>query len=62
LISAASATLRRLLKAQSEAVRLSAARSVIEMHVRLKEAGELEERLAFLEQSLQGDLGGGRKG
>jgi molybdenum-dependent DNA-binding transcriptional regulator ModE len=51
-MAVASTTLRRLLKAKSETVRLGAARAVLEMHVRLKEAGEVEERLAALEQQL----------
>src|SRR5262245_703495 len=49
-MAAASSTLRQLLRAQSEAVRLSAARSIVELHVRLKEAGEMEARVAELEE------------
>ncbi len=46
-------TLRRLLTtAQSESVRLGAARTILEMHCRLKEAGEIEERLQALEERL----------
>src|SRR5262249_9579814 len=54
-LTAASATLRQLLKAQSEPVRLGAARAVLELHTRLKEAGELEARVAELEAMLAGE-------
>lgn len=42
-------TLRKLLTAKSEMVRLSAARTVLELATRLRETVELEERLAVLE-------------
>jgi len=52
-MASASATLRRLLKAKSETVRLGAARAILEMHVRLKEAGGTDERLAEVERWLR---------
>ncbi len=42
-------TLRRLLGAESEAVRLGAARSILELGCRLRESVELEQRLTTLE-------------
>lgn len=42
--------LRQLLAAESESVRLGAARSLLELGVRLRESVELERRLAELEQ------------
>ena len=47
--SAAAATLAALLKADSENVRLGAARSILELAVRLRESEELEGRVAALE-------------
>jgi hypothetical protein len=38
-----------LLKAESESVRLAAAKSVVELGCRLREAGEFEQRLSALE-------------
>jgi hypothetical protein len=46
----AAQTLRGLLGAESESVRLAAARSIVELGCRLREAGELEERLTALEE------------
>jgi hypothetical protein len=40
--------LRCLLKAESEPVRLSAARSIIELGCRLRESAELEQRISDL--------------
>jgi hypothetical protein len=51
-MAAASTTLRRLLRASSETVRLGASRAIVELYVRAKEAGELEERLSELEALL----------
>jgi hypothetical protein len=45
--------LRQLLLAQSENVRLGAARSLLELGVKLRESVELEQRLAELEQRLE---------
>jgi hypothetical protein len=45
----AAATLRRLLRANSEAVRLGACRATLELGIRLRENHELETRLAALE-------------
>jgi hypothetical protein len=45
-------TLRSLLEARSEAVRLGAARTILELAPRLREAAELEERLRALEERL----------
>jgi hypothetical protein len=47
--TAAVRTLRQLLKADSEAVRLSAARSILELGAKLRESVELEQRIAALE-------------
>jgi hypothetical protein len=46
--------LRKLLNADSESVRLGAARSLLELGVKLRESVELEERLAALEGRLAG--------
>jgi hypothetical protein len=43
-------TLQRLLKAKSEAVRLSAARSILELGTKLRETVEFEERIIRLEE------------
>jgi HEAT repeat protein len=51
-------TLRQLLHAKSEPVRLGAARSILELGNRLREAVELEQRLAELEERLAGPGGG----
>jgi hypothetical protein len=50
--------LRRLLAAESESVRLGAARSLLELGVKLREGVELEERLADLERQLGEDKQG----
>lgn len=50
-LTAASRTLRKLLRAHSETVRLGAARSIVELHARLAETVELDARLTALEQS-----------
>ena len=47
--TAAAGTLRRLLKAKSEAVRLSAARSILELGTKLRDSVELEQRILALE-------------
>jgi hypothetical protein len=46
------ATLRGLLRAESESVRLAAARSILEIGPRLRETAELEERLAAIESRI----------
>ena len=51
-MAAAADTLRQLLKAESESVRLGAARSLLELGVKLRESVELEERLATSEERL----------
>jgi hypothetical protein len=48
-MSAAADVLRQLLAAESESVRLGAARSLLELGVKLREAVEMEERLAAVE-------------
>ena len=48
--SAAAATLRRLLDADSETVRLGACRAILELGVKLRETEELEQRLAAVEE------------
>src|SRR5262245_20959547 len=45
----AAATLRQLLAAESESVRLGACRALLELGVKLRESVELEERLRALE-------------
>jgi uncharacterized tellurite resistance protein B-like protein len=47
-------TLASLLGAESESVRLSAAKAIVELSCRLREAGELEERVLTLEQRPNG--------
>jgi len=49
LSTSAALALGELLKADSEAVRLGAARSILELGARLRETGELEARIAALE-------------
>jgi hypothetical protein len=49
-MASAADTLRKLLTAKSEMVRLGAARSVIELGTRVREILELEERITALEQ------------
>jgi hypothetical protein len=51
-MSEAADVLRDLLGAGSESVRLGAARSLLELGVRLRESVELEERLQALEDQL----------
>jgi hypothetical protein len=46
-------TLRRLLASAGDAVKLGAARSILELGAKLREAGEFEERLLAVEQRLQ---------
>jgi phage terminase small subunit len=48
----AAGTLRELLKAESESVRLSAAKSILELGSKLREATEIEERLAAVEEKI----------
>src|SRR5437867_3384391 len=59
---AATATLRKLLKATSETVALGAARAIVEMHCRLKESAELEQRIAALEEQQSGRPADGQRG
>ncbi len=51
-MSEAAGVLRELLKAESEAVRLSAARSLLDIGVKLRQAVDTEERLAAVESRL----------
>jgi hypothetical protein len=51
-MSAAADTLRRLLRADKESVRLGAARALLELTVKLRESVELEQRLCALEERL----------
>jgi hypothetical protein len=51
----AAATLRKLLNAESESVRLGACRALLELGVKLRESVALEERLAALERQVEGD-------
>lgn len=50
-MSSAADCLRQLLRAKQEAVRLGAARAIIELGAKLREQVELEERLAALESA-----------
>lgn len=50
LSTSAAVALGELLKADSEAVRLSAARAILELGARLRESGEIEARLSALEK------------
>ena len=53
-LTVAALTLRHLmLSAKGEAVRLGAARSIFELHVRLKENAELKEELQLLAQRME---------
>ncbi|MCA9109368.1 MAG: hypothetical protein KDA52_05445 [Planctomycetaceae bacterium] len=45
-------TLRDLLTAESESVKLSAAKSILEMTTRFRDAAELEERLTRIEEKI----------
>src|SRR5262249_58592358 len=58
----AAGCLRDLLKAKAESVRLSAARSLLELGVRLRDSVELGERIAALESALKGGAAGGGGG
>jgi hypothetical protein len=49
----AAAVLRQLLKAQSENVRLGAARSLLELGITLRQSVEIEERLKTLEDQAE---------
>jgi hypothetical protein len=53
--SDAARTLRALLDAESETVRLGAARAILELGTKLRETGELEERLLALEEGVTMD-------
>jgi hypothetical protein len=59
-MSDAADVLRQLLAARSESVRLGAARSLLELGVKLRESVELEERLQALEEQLAAATGGQR--
>ena len=48
----AAATLRRLLQADSESVRLNAAKAVIELGIKLRESEELAKRVKQLEETI----------
>jgi hypothetical protein len=58
-MAAAARALRQLLKAKDLTVRLRACRLVLELATKLRDAGELEERVRGLEQR-QAELGGNR--
>jgi hypothetical protein len=51
-MSDAAGTLRKLLDAEAESVRLGAARSILELGTKLRESVELEERMAELETQM----------
>jgi hypothetical protein len=48
-------TLRALLRAEGDSVRLGAARALLELGTKLREGVELEERLAALEAAVAGE-------
>jgi hypothetical protein len=48
----AAGTLRKLLTASSDSVKLGAARAMLELGVKVREAAELEQRLVLLESRL----------
>ena len=50
----AAVTLRNLLNAEADNIKLGAARSILEIGNRLREWAELEERIAALEQRIAG--------
>jgi hypothetical protein len=50
--TAAATTLLNLLEAESESVQLGAARAILDLGTKMREAGELEERLARLEERM----------
>jgi hypothetical protein len=52
-------TLRRLLASAADAIKLGAARSILELGAKLREAGEFEQRLLAVEQQLQARAGRG---
>jgi hypothetical protein len=52
--SEAVGTLRKLLKAKADFVKLSAARTILEMGNKLRESVELQQRIAALEERLKG--------
>jgi hypothetical protein len=52
--SEAVGTLRKLLKAKADPVKLSAARTILEVGNKLRESVELQQRIAALEQRLKG--------
>jgi hypothetical protein len=51
-MASAADVLRTLLSAQSESVRLAACRAMLELGVKLRDAVDVEERLAALESNL----------
>jgi hypothetical protein len=52
-LAEAAGVLRQLLASQSDAIRLGACRSILEVTTKLKETCELEQRLSALEQRLE---------
>ena len=52
LMDSAADALRELLNSQTEAIRLSAARAVFDVALKLKECAELEDRLLAVEEKL----------
>jgi hypothetical protein len=59
-MASAARTLRRLLRSDSDSVRLGAARALLELGVKLRETVDLEQRLAALEAAAQ-QTGGPRE-
>lgn len=58
----AAQTLRALLKASNEAIRLGAAKSLLELTIKIQAATEYESRLQSVESRLAKQENGGRKG
>ena len=57
--TAAATALALLLKADSETVRLGAARSILELAAKLHETEQLEQRIAQLEEQMEGQRSAG---
>ena len=57
-MSHAAVTLRKLLKAENESVRLGACRAMLELGSKLRDSVELEERFAELESRVGGKIHG----
>ena len=61
-MAGAARVLVRLLRSEDETVRMKAATAILHMSIRVREHGELERRVAELEESFGGRDGGYRRG